>query len=168
MQSLRKIIARRGRPSIINLDNGTNFMGTNNLFQKINWKEVDGKTTIKKIKWKFNPPTSAWWGGWWKRLIRIIKDMLKSILGRTSLGYEELLTVLYEVETVVNSRPLTYISEDIQDLMPLNSNMFLRDNVEGSTIEFDHINGIELNKRWQYRQKLREDLRKRFRAEYLG
>ncbi|XP_035231304.1 uncharacterized protein LOC118203158 [Stegodyphus dumicola] len=102
------------------------------------------------------------------RLIRIIKDMLKSILGRTSLDYEELLTVLYEVENVINSRPLTYILEDIQNLMPLNPNKFLRDNVEGSTIEFDHINGTELNKCWQYFQKLGEDLRKRFRAEYLG
>ncbi|GFV85437.1 integrase catalytic domain-containing protein [Trichonephila clavipes] len=38
------------------------------------------ETDIKPIKWKFNPPTSAWWGGWWERLVRVIKELLKRTL----------------------------------------------------------------------------------------
>ncbi|GFV60053.1 transposon Ty3-G Gag-Pol polyprotein [Trichonephila clavipes] len=40
------------------------------------------ETDIKPIKWKFNPPTAAWWGGWWERLVRVIKELLKRTLGK--------------------------------------------------------------------------------------
>ncbi|GFW95024.1 integrase catalytic domain-containing protein [Trichonephila clavipes] len=49
------------------------------------------------------------------------------MLGRASLYYEELNTVLCECEHVINSRPLTYISEDVNDLSPLTPAMFLQE-----------------------------------------
>ncbi|GFT96675.1 integrase catalytic domain-containing protein [Trichonephila clavipes] len=63
------------------------------------------------------------------------------MLGRASLYYEELNTVLCECEHVINSRPLTYISEDVNDLSPLTPAMF-------------------------YKKSKRQ--MKRFRIEYLG
>ncbi|GBM23821.1 Protein Gawky [Araneus ventricosus] len=49
--------------------------------------------TVNAIHWKFNPPTAAWWGGWWERLIRIMKD-LKRVLVKAYLSHEEMMTVL--------------------------------------------------------------------------
>ncbi|GFU21282.1 integrase catalytic domain-containing protein [Trichonephila clavipes] len=59
--ALRRFIASRGRPRIIYCDNGTNFRGAFNDL----------------------PPTAAWWGGWWERLVRIIKELLKRSLGKS-------------------------------------------------------------------------------------
>ncbi|GFY51423.1 integrase catalytic domain-containing protein [Trichonephila inaurata madagascariensis] len=60
LQSLRRFISRRGRPTIIYSDNGTNFVGSNSALNSINWDVVMSKANIQKIKWKFNPPSAAW------------------------------------------------------------------------------------------------------------
>ena len=59
---------------------------------------------------------APWWGGFFERLIRSVKRCLKRILKNAKLSYEELLTVVTEVECVLDSRPLTYVSsEDIEE-----------------------------------------------------
>ncbi|XP_055928014.1 uncharacterized protein LOC129959216 [Argiope bruennichi] len=64
--ALRRFIARRGRCSIIYCDNGSNFVGASNLLSKLDWGLIVSDTALHPIKWKFNPPTASWWGGWWE------------------------------------------------------------------------------------------------------
>ncbi|GIY40737.1 endonuclease, partial [Caerostris darwini] len=122
MQTLRRFIARRGRPSTVYTDNATNFRGTDNALKKIDWKKIS-ENECYPIKWKFNPPTAAWC----ERLIRSVKSLLVRILGRSSVNFEELLTILCDVEASINSRPLTYISDDSDELIPLTPSLFLQD-----------------------------------------
>ena len=49
-------------------------------------------------------------GGIFERLVCSTKRCLRKILSQAKLSYEELLTALAEVELVLNSRPLTYVS----------------------------------------------------------
>ncbi|GFX46050.1 putative RNA-directed DNA polymerase from transposon X-element [Trichonephila clavipes] len=85
MLSSRRFIARRTRPETIYTDNGTNFVGTNSEFKNLDWDKIMQETDIKPIKWKFNPPTTAWWGGWRERLVRVIKELLKRTLGQETV-----------------------------------------------------------------------------------
>ncbi|GFQ89922.1 integrase catalytic domain-containing protein [Trichonephila clavata] len=168
LQSLRRFISRRGRPSIIYSDNRTNFVGTNSALSSIDWDVVTSKANIQKIKWKFNPPSAAWWGGFWERMIQMLKQILRKVLGRASLYYEELNTVLCECEHVINSRPLTYVSEDVNDLSPLTPAMFLQEIETSDVTDIDCLDHQEINKRIRHVQAIREQLKKRFRIEYLG
>lgn len=168
LQSLRRFIARRGRPSIVYSDNGSNFIGTNKAFCNIDWKVVTTNAAIQKIQWKFNPPTAAWWGGFWERMIRMLKIILRKVLGKASLSYEELNTVLCDCENVINSRPLTYVSEDINDLAPLTPIMFLQEIDISNVDDIDILDQETINKRIRHLQSIRNHLRKRFRIEYLG
>ncbi|XP_035222185.1 uncharacterized protein LOC118195060 [Stegodyphus dumicola] len=168
IQSLRRFIARRGRPYVIYSDNGTNFVGTNSVLKKVNWNAICSAASIQRIRWKFNPPTAAWWGGWWERLVRMVKENLRRVLGRTSLNYEELYTILCDCEQVINSRPITYVSEDNQDPSPLTPMMFLQELPSSGVPDMDYVDSKELNRRAKYRQRIRHDLRNRFRNEYLG
>ncbi|XP_055932015.1 uncharacterized protein LOC129962291 [Argiope bruennichi] len=168
MLSLRRFIARRTRPETIYTDNGTNFVGTNSELKNLDWDKIMRETDIKPIKWKFNPPTAAWWGGWSERLVRVIKELLKRTLGKAILKYEELLTVLCDCEAVVNSRPLTYISEDPNDLILLTPSLFLNGKSSYDTIDLDLSEFSKFQKRIRYRRKLIHDFRSRFRKEYLG
>ena len=89
-------------------------------------------------------------------------------MGRASLTYEELENVLCDCEAVINSRPLTYISEDVADLAPLTPNMFLMDLREVGLPDCEAVDSARLTRRAKYRQEVKERLRDRFRKEYLG
>ena len=49
---------------------------------------------------------SPWWGGFWERIVQVVKRSIRKFLSKSKLMYEELLTVICEIESVVNSRPL--------------------------------------------------------------
>ncbi|OXA53364.1 Cytochrome P450 4C1 [Folsomia candida] len=141
--SLHRFISRRGRPSIIYTDNGTNFEGASNAINLLDWERIQQETKVTRIEWKFIVPSSPWWGGFWERLIRSCKDLLKRMLGPRKLHLKELETCMFEVEAVINSRPLTYISEDKDDLVPLTPAMFLQDNLE---VEFPEEMALNLTR----------------------
>jgi hypothetical protein len=168
LQSLRRFIARRGRPTTIYSDNGTNFVGADKAFSELDWNQISSAATLRRIRWKFNPPTAAWWGGWWERLVQMLKKILRKVLGRASLTYEELNTLLCDCEQIVNARPLTYVSEDIDSLTPLTPALFLQEIRSSEVDDIDTIDTQEMNKRIKYRQQVRNHIRDRFRIEYLG
>lgn len=166
--ALRRFIARRGRCNTIYCDNGSNFVGTANLLSALDWNLIVSDTALHPIKWKFNPPTASWWGGWWERLIGILKRLLRRVLGRSSLTYEQMTTVLCDCEAIINSRPMTYVTDNDAELVPLTPSMFLQDIKVSGVPDFDRVDHQSLNQRVKYRQNLQIALRNRFRSEYLG
>jgi hypothetical protein len=166
--ALHRFISRRGRPSKIYSDNGTNFVGADNFFGSLDWSKIETETRVHRIQWRFNPPSAPWWGGWWERLIRSVKELLKRMLGHKKLKYVQLETCLCEVEATINGRPLTYITEEPEDLIPLTPAMFLQDVFESNFPEIENVDGDGLRLAYQGLKKLKEELRSRFRKEYLS
>ena len=73
----------------------------------------------KKIDWKFIVPRAPWWGGFYERLVKSVKLPLKKIFGNVMLDAEQMATVLTEIEAQINSRPLTYVGAEPNDLNAL-------------------------------------------------
>lgn len=167
VNALWRFVNVRGRPKTVYSDNGTNFIGTTNLFNKLNWPDIERTAGIEQIKWIFNPPSAAWWGGWWERLIRTIKDLLKRMLGNSRVDCEQLRTCLSHVENVVNERPLTTVTEDQNDLIPLTPAMFLRGIRLGSFPE-GWSSRFHMQQSYQKQQSLLKELQDRFKREYLA
>ncbi|KAH1021907.1 hypothetical protein HUJ04_011391 [Dendroctonus ponderosae] len=93
IQALRRFIARRGRPKTVYSDNGTNFVGTNNAFARLDFGKIAEIFGVERIQWRFNPQTATWWGGFWEDLVGVLKQLLRKVLGRASLDYESLATL---------------------------------------------------------------------------
>ncbi|GFT92003.1 integrase catalytic domain-containing protein [Trichonephila clavipes] len=113
---LRRFIARRVRPCVIYSDNGTNFKGAYRLYQKVNLEKLKNVEELNPISWNLIPPQVPWWGGFWERVIGLVKRTLRKTLGKTSLNHEEVFTLLCDYESLINSRPLTYVTDDVEDL----------------------------------------------------
>ncbi|KAB0791873.1 hypothetical protein PPYR_03673, partial [Photinus pyralis] len=156
-----------GRPRLVMSDIGTNFQGCSNFFKSLDWKVIGKDTVLEKIQWKFNVAAAPWWGGYWERIIRILKDMMKRSIGKSTLNRKELEDSLLVMEEVINGRPLTYVSEDNDELEPLTPSMFMS-NECGLKFPEGDMNSENLNYRWKYMKKLRDELRQRFRKEYLS
>jgi hypothetical protein len=168
LEALARFISRRGRPAIIHSDNGTNFIGTENAFKTLDWKKIVTQCAIQRIEWKFNPPTAAWWGGFWERMVRSVKELLRRVLGRSTVAYDQLNTYLCEIESHINGRPLTTVTEDPDDLSPLTPAMFLHETPCSSFAELDFLTGAGFQEAYKMRKTILGDFKKRFRNEYLG
>ncbi|KAK2575201.1 hypothetical protein KPH14_012609 [Odynerus spinipes] len=153
LMALRRHIARRG---------------LNNIFKLIDFQKLAKTVELERIEWRFNPLAAAWWGGFWERLNGLLKRLLRRTLKRSCLNYEEMLTVLLDCEAVINSRPITFMSNDKQEVVPLTPAMFLQEIKEIGVLDLDRIENRRLEKRYAYRQRVKDDLRRRFRNEYLG
>ena len=75
-------------------------------------EELQEYLSREGISWKYILQKAPWWGGFYERLIRIVKESLRKVLGTSRLTYEELETLLLKIEMAFNSRPLTYLCDD--------------------------------------------------------
>lgn len=167
IQSMERFIQKYRRPSIVYSDNGTNFHGAVNLFRKLNWELIQREEGISQIVWKFNP-IAAWWGGWWERLIRSAKDLLRRTVGQSTLNRRELEKLVSSVADVMNSRPLTYISDDPMDLEPLTPSLFLRPLGSAQFPEAELVTADNLRCRYNYLSTLKDEVQQRWRKEYVA
>ena len=117
---LRRFIARRSRPSLIISDNGKYFCATAEFLKRLQEEPiVRDFLQDSKIEWKFIPPRSPWMGGFYERLVGVVKRTLRLSLFRRHVTEDELHTLLAEVEQKVNNRPLTYIDDDVNNPVAL-------------------------------------------------
>ena len=90
-----------------------------------NHKDVEEKLLQRNIRWEFNPPTASHFGGIWERLVRSTKRILQALLQDQTINDETLLTLFAEVESILNSRPLTPITYDPETEKTLSPNDLL-------------------------------------------
>ena len=130
INSLRRFVARRGQPTKIFSDRGTNFVGADTELKKslldLSESEILSYAIKHDIEWHFNPPSASHMGGVWERVIRSIRRIMSGILTRdVKLNDEILETVYCQIEAIINSRPLTKLTDDPNDLSPLTPNHLL-------------------------------------------
>ncbi|XP_043209918.1 uncharacterized protein LOC122374924 [Amphibalanus amphitrite] len=170
--ALRRFIARRGKPKLLLSDNGTNFVGGERELREslaeLNQSRITDELSQKGIEWKFLPPGAPHMGGVWERLVGSVKRAMKMVVGNSCLTDEVLHTVLTEVESMLNGRPLTYISIDGRDLDPLTPNHLLlgcaNANLSPGRFQDKEVNS---RKRWRQAQTIADHFWRRWRREYL-
>ncbi|XP_058816019.1 uncharacterized protein LOC131679327 [Topomyia yanbarensis] len=176
LQALRRFVARRGRCTDIYSDNGTNFVGARNKLQDFlrllkdsHHNDVVSKQLAKEgIQWHFNPPSAPHFGGIWEAAVRSAKNHLLKVVGETPVSPEDMNTLLVQVEGCLNSRPLTPMSDDPNDLQPLTPAHFLVGESLQAVPDPD-LTVVPMNRltQWQLTQQRLQNFWKRWRREYL-
>lgn len=125
--ALKRFIARRGKPYQIFSDNGKNFVGAEKELSIIfnNANDICDFLSNNQIRLTFIPPYSPHFGGLWEAGVKSCKYHLRRVLGNARLTREEFETVLTQIEAVLNSRPLSPLSSDSNDFLPLTPAHFL-------------------------------------------
>ncbi|XP_072153714.1 uncharacterized protein [Bemisia tabaci] len=169
--ALRRFTARRGCPTDLYSDCGTNFVGADNALKKLISQEsndLSEHALARGIKFHFNPPAAPFQGGLWERAVRSMKEHFKRIVGDQKLQMDEFQTVLCRIEAILNSRPLTPMSNDPNDLEVLTPGHFLIGRPVVSPPEEEHGDTpLPRLKRWKYVEALSQQLWKRWCSEYL-
>ena len=114
---LRCLAASKGVPSIILSDNHRTFIeGETFLLEMQQEPAVQDHLSSNNIRWKHQTPRSPWMGGHFERLVRTIKASLATAISKKLLTLEEFTIIVKEAENIVNSRPLTYQSDNTKDI----------------------------------------------------
>ena len=117
---LRRFVAR---PS-------PNFVGTNkllkNCFSDVEDRAINNYSRQNGIVWSFNPPQASHMGGVWERMIRTVRKVLLAVMPSKTSTDDDLLMILSEVESIVNSHPLTDVPLENGEETPLTPNHLLR------------------------------------------
>ena len=175
--ALRRFVARRGTPTLIWSDNGTNFVGANRelkeIYEFLSQQEVNGSIADVcsglGIEWRFIPEHGPHFGGLWEAVVKSTKTHLRRIVRDVKLTFEELSTVLAQVEACLNSRPLVSVNVPDEDgIQVLTPGHFLigRPLCALPDPSFSY-RPVSLLKRWDLCQNLIRHFWQRWSSEYL-
>ncbi|CAH2102097.1 unnamed protein product [Euphydryas editha] len=174
--AFRRFVSRRGLCQHLYSDNGTNFVGADRelrlMFNRAKSQAPDEIAQLlanEGTTWHFIPPQAPNFGGLWEAGIRSTKSHLKRVIGDSTLTFEELSTVLTQIEACLNSRPISCLSDHPDDPLPLTPGHFL---IGESLITIPDNNYSDVSKlsglqRWKLTQRMVHDFWKKWSDEYL-
>lgn len=171
--ALRRFTCRRGVPKILTSDNGTNFRGADrelrDCIEAMKHDEIATRlATEDQIEWKFNPPSGPHFGGVWERLVRSVKTNIRVVIGNKSLRDDVLYTSLVEIESIVNSRPLSPVSDDPDDYEAITPSHFLIGRSSPRIPpDVPALDDVSPRKRWRQAQTNSERFWELYRKHYL-
>jgi hypothetical protein len=153
-------------------DNGTTFVGVNNdlrlfLAHESVQEKIYGFSANEGIEWNFIPPRGPHFFGLWDAGIKSAKAHMKRVIGNSLLTFEEMNTLLCQIEACLNSRTLCPLSEDPDSLSLIPGHFFIGESLiavpEPSVL---HTPTNRLN-RWQYVQQLQQSFWELWTRDYL-
>uniref|UniRef100_A0A146KLP5 Integrase catalytic domain-containing protein n=1 Tax=Lygus hesperus TaxID=30085 RepID=A0A146KLP5_LYGHE len=177
LASFSRFISRRGLPTEVYSDCGSNFKGGYKELQELaQWyndeqskKEIETASASRGIKWNFNPPYSPHFGGLWEAGVKAVKRHLHLAAGNVPLTFEELATLFCRIEAILNSRPLCPLSSDPSEFEFLSPGHFLIGapltvNPEPTLLDVED-NRLD---RWQLLKKISDQIWQRWHLEYVS
>ena len=173
---LRRFIARRGKPNCIWSDHSTNFMGASRelgdlarfLEQQKTKGDISEFCSSQGIGWSFIPERAPHFGGLWESAVKSTKTHLKRVLGDARLNFKEFSTILTQVESCLNSRPLVPQPSDDDGIDALTPGHFLIGRpLEALPDPLSPFQSMATLRRWNLCQALTRHFWKRWSTEYF-
>ena len=173
LQSFPRFTARQGLPKKLISDNAKTFKAAAKEIERISRSHnVQRFLTNKGVAWDFIIEKAPWHGGFWEHLIKTTKRCLKKTMGRSFLSFEEMRTMLVEIESTLNNRPITYVYDDDEGVsFPLTPSCLIygrriATDSNDSQLEIASTNQ-SLTQRAKHQNRVLKNFTGRWRNEYL-
>jgi len=177
ISTLKRFVARRGKPSLLQCDNAKNFRGAERklkvfhqqLQQQQFQQSISSYCGPEGIEFRFIPPRSPHFGGIWEAAVKSFKHHFRATIGTSILRRDDLETIIAQVESCLNSRPLTPISTEPEDLEVLTPGHFLihRPLVAVPEPSYEEVPSNRLD-RYQQNQEFVRRIWNRWSTDYLS
>ena len=176
LAAFRRFVSRRGVCTDMYSDCGTNFVGASKELQVLHHRsqsslpeELRQSLSVSGTNWHFIPPASPHFGGLWEAGVKSVKYHLKRVMSDRVLSYEELSTLLCQIEGCLNSRPLCPLSIDPTDNDALTPAHFL---IGEPTVCIQEESLLDTNpqhlQRWKAIERMKLSFWKKWYSEYLN
>ncbi|XP_075167628.1 uncharacterized protein LOC142239732 [Haematobia irritans] len=173
LSTFTRFVGRRGFPNKVYSDNGTNFVGASRVlkteyenFLRNVQVSVSEKYSTHGFSWQFIPPHAPHMGGLWEAAVKSMKTHLRKVASNIKFTFEEFSTLLIRIESILNSRPLSPISEDPNELIPLTPGHLLR-GAPLIAVPEEYSDNLTLMNRWKRLKTLQIQFAKRWKTEYI-
>ncbi|XP_037931191.1 uncharacterized protein LOC119666002 [Teleopsis dalmanni] len=175
--ALNRFTSRRGRCQNLYCDNATNFVGAKNQMNELAesihstnaQNNIIRSCSAQGIVFHFIPPRAPHFGGLWEAAVKSAKYLLVRTIGNVSLTYEELETVVTQIESMLNSRPITPLSSDPNDPAALTPGHFLiGEPLTALPSRSETTTKQSLLTRWKLVNHLKNEFWSRWSKEYLN
>lgn len=175
LAAYKRFVSRRGKPENTYSDNGKTFVGANKQLKELEDLFAEENSNLMQYmtnnntKWHFIPPRAPHFGGLWEAAVKSAKTHLKKMVANANLRHDEFCTLVVQIESILNSRPLTTMSSDAKDANPLTPYHFLIGSHLKPILE-PSLEPLKINtlSRWQYIEKIKQGFWKRWYSEYLN
>ena len=88
-------------------------------------KAISEFCSTQNIQWHFIPEHAPHFGGLWEAAVKSFKIHLRKVAMNVKFTFEELTTLLTQIEAVLNSRPLVPLPSDDDGIEALTPGHFL-------------------------------------------
>ena len=124
--AFQRFVSDRGYPELIISDNALTFHSSKiKISSIIQDKKVSEFLQENKIKWEFYTDKAPWKGGFIERAVSLFKTISNKLINSHHLSFEEFRTFVKASQAVVNSRPLTYLCQGLEEGLPLTPSMLM-------------------------------------------
>ncbi len=176
---LQRFCARRGYPTNVYSDNRTNFVGTFNEIQEIQQllncskNAISSLYTHQPLHWHFIPPRTPHFGRIWEAGVKLMKVQLRKLISPHPLHFQKLVTILTEVEAILNSSPLSPLNstELDSDLVLTPGHLLIGRPIKARPTKPASTAKLSNLRRWSLVQRLQQDLWQAWSAchlQYVG
>ena len=171
LMAFKRMVNTRGMPCKVYSDNALTFKrAEKEILETVEANNLKIQEAAKKyhFEWHYSVEYHSAGSGVWERMVKSVKVPLRKVLGNAMLTYNELLTVVKEIEGQVNDRPLIGASEDTLEVLTpsmLCLGRKIRPWVDGFA-DTEYKQEPEIRDRWRYRGVLLENFWRAWIKQY--
>ena len=172
LQAYRRFCSRRNvKPKVVYSDNGGNFVAAEKELrcgiQNWNNKVLYDALLQEGATWHFNPPRSSHQGGFYERMFRTVRKLIRSLVAEATLDEFDLLTLVAEIERIINDRPITGLPSSPDDAATISPSMIISGNMCDSLPPDTFVKADGFRRSWKKTQFLADVFWEKWLAQYL-